>query len=110
MTQQSNEAKTLVDVGFEVGLDAADAPDANEMARYKQDYVVGFVAGQSISACVRRASRMAGAAEAGELGARYSIPLDRLLVELEFSSELVEQVRCAYDEGIRRASRPEKSG
>jgi hypothetical protein len=109
MSQQSNEAKTLVEVGFEVGLDAAEAPDAYEMSRYKQDYVVGFVAGQCISTSVQRASRMAGASVAGELGARYSLPLDRLLVELEFSRELVERVRYAYEEGLQRAHTSEKS-
>ncbi|CAD6552603.1 DUF2623 family protein [Paraburkholderia sabiae] len=104
MSQHSNEAKTLVDVGLQVGLDAAEAPDACEMSRYKEDYVLGFVVGRSISESVQRSSRMAGAAVAGQLGARYALPLDRVLVELEFSRELVGEVRRAYEEGLRSAA------
>ncbi|MDR5743964.1 hypothetical protein QCE73_12460 [Caballeronia sp. LZ029] len=69
MSQQSNEAKMLVEVGFQVGLDAGEAPDAREMSRYKEDYVLGFVVGHCIAQSLQRASRMAGAAVAGQLGA-----------------------------------------
>ncbi|WP_155836128.1 hypothetical protein [Burkholderia sp. AU4i] len=42
MNQQSNAAKSLVDVGFQAGLDAAEAPGTCEMSRYKEDYVLGL--------------------------------------------------------------------
>ncbi|SPA56708.1 DUF2623 family protein [Cupriavidus taiwanensis] len=97
MTQRTNMATTLFEVGFQAGLDADEAPDAFDMSRYKQHYVLGFVVGRSIVESGQRASRMAGAAMAGELGARYSLPLDLLLVELEFSLEQKEKVRSSYE-------------
>ncbi|MFM0120315.1 DUF2623 family protein [Paraburkholderia sp. RL18-101-BIB-B] len=107
MGGQTNEARALVETGFQVGLDADKAPGANEMLRYKHDYVLGFVVGRSISESVQRASREAGAVVAGQLAARYSLPMDRLLAELEFTQELREQVRNACEAKLRSVSKPD---
>jgi hypothetical protein len=97
MKPQAKRTKTLLQVGFESGIEAAEEPDAFEMSKYKQDYVLGFVVGRSLAQIVQTADRSAGALLAGELGVRYGVSRDALLAELEFPQEFKILLSNSYD-------------
>ncbi|MGF6924281.1 hypothetical protein [Paraburkholderia sp. 40] len=97
MVKKPQKPKSLLEIGFETGAEAGEAPDAFTMSRYKPEFVLGFVSGYSTAESVRQANRDVAAVMAADLGLQYGLPLDTLLRELEFRPDLRSIVEDAYD-------------
>lgn len=92
--QQTVASRTLLDLGFEQGIEATEDPTEFEMSSRVAEYRLGYVLGRSYVECVQRASRKAGAVKAGHLGARFGVELDALIKALA----LPDLDRCLIEE------------
>ncbi|MBB2929013.1 DUF2623 family protein [Paraburkholderia silvatlantica] len=97
MTRIPQAPPPIVELGFAAGANAPEAPDKTEMSKFKEAYALGFVAGFSTAESVRRMNRMAAAATAGTLAARYGLPVDDVLRVLALPPEFGDALRAACD-------------
>lgn len=88
--------------GYVSGLQGGYALDAFEMSQMDDDYVLGYVVGQSESESFRQASSIAWAFQAGELGHLYRVPLRSLeaFIDESYDSDgsLLHALRESYEE------------
>ncbi|MGS1073527.1 hypothetical protein [Burkholderia glumae] len=77
--QQTVTPRTLLDLGFEHGIEATEDPTEFAMSSRVAEYRLGYVLGRSCVECMHRASRSAAAVTAGNLGARFGVKLDALI-------------------------------
>jgi hypothetical protein len=90
--------RSLLDLGFEDGIEAVDEPSELQMSSRVADYQLGFVLGRSCVACVQHASRSAAAITAGKLAARYGVNLDDLVEAMGLPDELRRLIQETYAE------------
>ena len=88
--------------GYDAGLQGGCEVDAFEMSHMNDDYVLGYVVGQSESESFRQASSIAWALQAGELGHLYRVPLRSLeaFIDESYDSDrsLLHALRESYQE------------
>jgi hypothetical protein len=85
---QKSNLPTPFALGFEHGSEAVEDASIAEMNARVQEYRLGYVVGRFYSQAVRQTSLPAGAAVAGELGARFGIEKDALVAALRLSQDL----------------------
>ncbi|MGN4069132.1 DUF2623 family protein [Burkholderia gladioli] len=99
MATKSRKPQSALNAGYEAGMQADVEPSDYDMSFFEPDYRLGFVLGHSTAESIRRASPMAAAVMAADLGPRYNVPLDVLLEQMELPDDLCGIVEEAYEPG-----------
>ena len=94
--------RSLLDLGFEDGIEAVNEPSELEMSSRVAAYRLGFVLVRSYAACVQHASRSAVAVTAGKLAARFGVKLDDLVEAMGLPDELRHLIQETYAENRSR--------
>ena len=84
-------------LGRQAGREAMNDPDTFEVSQWNEDYTLGFVIGRGAMQA-SQATYSYGARVIGELGAKYGLPLEDLLEQVE-DNTLHSDVREGYGAG-----------
>jgi predicted O-linked N-acetylglucosamine transferase (SPINDLY family) len=96
ITARNPSGNSLFELGFEHGAEAVEDPSVVEFQSRVRAYQLGFLVGRSLAEAVKQASHQAAATTAGQLGARFAIDVEELLMALSLSDAQKQQIRSAY--------------